>query len=75
MPINIQVRDTIQKHARDQYVGLIRIIGADRVKRDFQRCAIFGVDRLDRPQGMWTSSLFPDSLIIDPMRPFSKSYC
>ena len=23
----------------------------------------------------WTSSLFPDSLIIDPMRPFSKSYC
>ena len=22
----------------------------------------------------WTSSLFPDSLIIDPMRPFSKSY-
>ncbi len=23
----------------------------------------------------WTSSLFPDSLVIDPMRPFSKSYC
>ncbi len=27
------------------------------------------------PLSMWTSSLFPDSLIIDPMRPFSKSYC
>ena len=22
----------------------------------------------------WTSSLFPDSLITDPMRPFSRSY-
>ncbi len=27
------------------------------------------------PTLRWTSSLFPDSLVIDPMRPFSRSYC
>ena len=32
-------------------------------------------DKKRRLGADWTSSLFPDSLIIDPMRPFSKSYC